>query len=121
MRNPELDKDRVVLYIGDHPFTMTDMGDLLDENIRTVFQSMIDRGMIPGVVCGTPWHTVISMDDMESLTSIEERDSNELLKSLAHDRDEANVELVATYTPEAREKARQAHRQLKMAKKLVSD
>ena len=116
---PENADDKVILYIGDHPFTAKDLGDeLLDEDIRTVFQTMIDKGMVPGVAPGSPWYDHIQMDDMET---VDIKEDNELIANLARENRAAEAELLANYSDEARAKCAETRGRLRMAKRLVAE
>jgi hypothetical protein len=100
---------------------MKDLGDeLLDMDLREVFQAMIDRGMVDGLPPGTPWYNHIRVDGMEPWSS-DASDDDELLATLVRDRRDAEQELVNTYTPEARAKLVEAHKRVRMARKLASD
>jgi hypothetical protein len=114
-------EDYIVCFIGDKAFTAKDLGDeLLDMDLRVVFQEIIDRGMVPGLEPGTPWFEHIRMDGMERWDN-EDVKNTTLIESLIEERKAAEKELLETYTPEARERLAEAHRRVRMAKKLVSD
>jgi CTP:molybdopterin cytidylyltransferase MocA len=117
-------EDQVVFFLGDRPYTAKDLGEeLLNMDIRKVFQVMIDRGMVEGVKPGTPWYEHIRVDHMQRTVSSanEGARDNELIASLVKEREAAQAELLETYTPEARERVMEAHRKVRMARKLVSD
>lgn len=112
--------DFIVLFINDQPFTAKDLGDdLLDEDLRTVFQTMIDRGLVQGVPAGSPWHEHIRMDSLEHWVTNGNDDI--LVKKLVEDRKAAEKELLETYTDDARAKLVECQRRVRMAKKLISD
>lgn len=118
---PRPDADYVVFFIGDQVFTKSDLGDeLLDEDLRTVFQTMIDRGMVRDVAPGTVWYDVIHADNIVNWSGQVEDAGSELLEKLIEARQAAEKEFIATLTPESRSRFENAAAQVRMARKLTS-
>jgi hypothetical protein len=115
-------EDMVVCFIGDHPLTAKDLGEeILNEDIRTVFQTIIDKGLVPGIEPGSPWYEHLRMGGMEAWNTNRQVGDSELIGKLIENRRTAERELLETYTPEARDKVVEAQRRVRMARKLSSD
>lgn len=120
-RNPEFADPPVIFYIGDRPYTASDLGDeLLDMDIRKVFQEVIDRGMVPGVAPGSPWYEHLRMFGTEP-KAMRDATQTELVQQLIRERREAEKALGENDTPETRERVSEAQRRVQMAKKLVAE
>lgn len=115
-------EDMVVCFIGDQPLTAKDLGeDILNEDIRTVFQTIIDKGLAPGIEPGSPWYEHLRMGGMEAWEGNRQPGDNELVSKLIEARRDAEQELLETYTPEARQKVADLQRRVRMARKLSAD
>lgn len=115
-------EDMVVFFIGDHPFTAKDLGeDIMNEDIRTVFQTIIDKGMVPGLAPGSPWYEHLRMGGMEAWEHHARAGDTELITKLIEKRRKAEAVLLETYTSEARQAVSEAQRRVRMARKLTAD
>ena len=121
-RNVEFADPPVIFYIGDQPYTASDLGDdLLDMDIRHVFQAVVDRGMLPGVQPGSPWYEHIRFTADGSSSGARAAASTELVQKLRRERQEAEKALAADDTPENRARVSEAHRRVRMAVKLATE
>lgn len=110
----------IAFYLAGIPYTAKDLGDdLLDMDIRQVFQAMVDRGMIPGIEPGQPWYKHLRIDRMESL----DKDLQEgvLTDALVRDRQIAEEAFLADNSEENRQRMIEANRRVTMANKLIAD
>ncbi len=98
---------------------MKDLGDLVDEDFRTAFQKIIDRGLVPGLAPGSPWYDHIRLDGLDDLNI--HRDDNELIDSLIQAKRKAEEQFLKTYSAEDRQAVSEAHQQIVMARKLIKE
>ena len=121
-RNPKFADPPVIFYIDDQPYTASDLGDdLLDMDIRHVFQAIVDRGMLPGVPPGSPWYQHVRFAVDGSASGTRAVASTELIQKLRRERQEAEKALAADDTPENRARVSEAHRRVRMAVKLATE
>ena len=120
MRSMPRPENLIAFYLGGIPYSFKDLGDdLLDEDLRTVFQTMIDRDMVPGVPPGSPWYKHIRMDRLEKVN--QEFKEGDLHTALVKDRTVAEEAYLESGSEEDRQRAMEADKRVRMARKLVSD
>lgn len=57
--------DRIFLFIGDHAFTLADLGPAADMRIDKAMQSILDQGLLGAEYEGVPWFEVIKSSGLK--------------------------------------------------------
>ena len=81
--------DHIFLIIGDHAFTLEDLGPIADMRIDKAMQALIDTGRLGEEYVGRAWHTVIKSSGL-SLEAIP--DESEVLQHTLYAKYEAALE-----------------------------
>ena len=74
--------DHIFIIIGDHAFTLKDLGPIADMRIDKAMQSIIDQGLLGEELKGRPWYEIIKSSGMQ--LEMEPNEDDELVHALYH-------------------------------------
>jgi hypothetical protein len=113
--------DHLFVYIGDHAFTLKQLGPAADMRFDEAFQYIIDQGLLGEELVGTPWFKVIKSSGISAEAYPEE--DEELLFSLhsrwkAAERNCMELDHKGELKPEDTSAMMKLRREYEVAKKL---